>query len=156
MDAEKTLLASEEVAHDPVVDVNVCILDASLFKFGLPKVVDDTLRERFVHYSVHLYKKMSWKRTTLSECYADDFASLAAAYSSWASASSRRKLKDIFRSNGVFVLKGLYTLISDALHEIVQNKFLWPDNDYEAPSCNTRNSIKVTFDEQDSVMNQNV
>lgn len=116
------------MAANDVVD------NAQRFRNGLPAeaTLDDKLA--FATHCLQNYHVQQWSGDSLSEYFADDFGGFTKEDFKSIDSDTRRNLRDLLRSRGVFVPKGRNVLIADALHQVAQEDLPWPDEDLEKPS----------------------
>lgn len=103
------------------------------FRNGLPADATQEDKKEFALYALNNYRAQEWNGSSLSEYFAEDFASFSIDDFATVDSDTRRNLRDLLRKRGVFVPKGRNIQISVSLHSVVQNDLPWPVEDEERP-----------------------
>lgn len=106
---------------------------ASRFSNGLPANATIEDKRAFAIHCAINYEKQNWHNDSLSEYFADDFRDFTVEDFTNIDTATRRNLRDLLRSRGVFVPKGRNIVIAQALHQVVQDDIPWPEDDTEKP-----------------------
>lgn len=97
----------------------------------------------FAHYSAGLYMKEGLKGDSLLEYMKEHFEQYCLEDFEQISSTTRRKLSEYPRSNGVYVPKGTNICISDALHTVANEDLQWPRDDPQRPCTDSNVGISL-------------
>ena len=138
--------SSKQPSNKPINPENVWIQGINL-SISTPAEIT-----QFVRWKIGIYKEFGWKWDNLGELYEMDFDQFRAEDFERCEHNTQVLLRNVLRSQGLYVKKGCGIKIARELAYAIHNKTKWPDDDPEKPiSSPSRTKTPIR---QDPLYNQ--
>ena len=98
---------------------------------------------KFLPWRLQKYQQHGWKRSSLSEAFAEDFQYFGGEDFKGLIKDIVRDIQDYLQTNRVYVQKGHGVRISQSLADVIKNDLLWPEDDDDCPPPKQKRDLQI-------------